>query len=249
MYLDVADADTGAAYYRNSLALWNGQNADLKAYIRNLGDTRKPSRPKLEFAYMPSFHKLIVSSDIGILGLDRKLARQARYLAAWFGQAGGEMIGRTPRPLPPTAPRSWNSPSRRWPTGTTRSPWKFRTPPARRCFRSNDTFQQKVFPFENFKLGLEETVVKPYAPIEARGRTFETVGNRLELTDAGLVAGIQNRLVPEEAGREILAGPLSLVATQNGRQVRLGPAEKGFAWGGPARRRRPPARRKAGWRA
>lgn len=174
----------------------------------------------------------IVSADIGILGLSPKLASEAKYLSAAFGRPGGEVIGRNSMPFAAdgTAKLEFAFPA--LPEACYDIAMEIQDGDGKTLLSKKDTFERKVFPFESFKLGLEETVVKPYTPIKAQGRAFETIGNHVELTDTGLVAGIQDRLVPQEAGREILASPISLVATQNGRQMKLGPADKSFEWSG-----------------
>ena len=172
------------------------------AYVKNLSDARKPVAPKLDFAYMPSFNRLKVSTDVGILGIDPKLEKQSHYLSASFGKQGGELTaqennafpcGRDGGPdvcVPATAGRQLRHPHGNPGCRT-----------ARRWSRRRSRFEQKVFPFQGFQGGLEETVVKPYTPIKTAGRAFETVGNQVQLTDAGFVAGIRSKLVPAAAAK------------------------------------------------
>ena len=63
----------------------------------------------------------------------------------------------------------------------------------------NDTFVQKAFPFQSFKGGIEETVVKPYTPIVATADSYETVGNKVNLTPNGLPASIHSKLISDDA--------------------------------------------------
>ena len=78
VYFEITDAATGAVYYKNDTPLRNGQSASVKGYVKNLSDARKPVAPKLDFAYLPSFNRLKVSADVGILGIDPKLEKAAR---------------------------------------------------------------------------------------------------------------------------------------------------------------------------
>ena len=101
------------------------------------------------------------------------------------------------------------------------------------------SFEQKVFPFQGFQGGLEETVVKPYTPLKTTGRAFETVGNQIQLGDAGLVAAVRSRLAGtlysgSAAGHDILAAPMKLIATQNGKAAPLDAVQKSFQWAGSA---------------
>ncbi len=230
VYLQVTDADTGALYYRNDLTLWRSQNPDVQGYIKNLSVTRKPAHPKLQFAYLPSFHKLIVSADVGILGLDPKLAHEAKYLSAWFGPPGAGLIGRNTVPFDPDGAAKLKFDFPPLAEGHYDITMEIQDGAGKPLVTRKDTFEQKTFPFQSFKGGLEHEVVRPYTPIKAAPDTFETVGDRVKLTDTGLVAGIQSKLVPPAAGQNILAGPMTLVATQNGRTVTLGAADKPFAW-------------------
>ncbi|HXR48711.1 MAG TPA: glycoside hydrolase domain-containing protein [Candidatus Limnocylindrales bacterium] len=230
VYFDITDAATGAIYYRNDTSLWNAQSEDVKSYIKNLDVARKPVAPKLDFAYMPSFNRLDVSTDVGILGIDPKLPKAARYLSASFGKPGGELTGRNSMPFRAdgTAELTFEFPQ--LPEGDYDINMEIQDADGKALVSKQGAFEQKVFPFQSYKGGLEETVVKPYTPIRTADQTFETVGNQIKLTDAGLVSGIRNKLVPAAAGQDILAAPMRLVATQDGKAVNLGAAQNGFAW-------------------
>ena len=230
VYFDITDAATGAVYYKNDTSLWNAQSADVKSYIKNLDVARKPVAPKLDFAYMPSFNRLDVSADVGILGIDPKLPATARYLSASFGKPGGELTCKNSMPFRAdgTAELTFEFPQ--LPEGDYDINMEIQDADGKALVSKKDAFEQKVFPFQSYKGGLEETVVKPYTPIKTADQTFETVGNQIKLTDAGLVSGIRNKLVPAAAGQDILAGPMTLVATQDGKAVNLGAAQNGFAW-------------------
>ena len=229
VFLDVTDAQSKAVYYRNSMLLRKFESKDVRDYIKNLSDARKPAQPKLDYAYMPSLSRLRVSSDVGILGIDPRLGQQAKYLCAWFGKDAAVIgknstafaedgTGRLVFEFPPLAEGAYDI------------TMEIQDASGKALVARKDTFERKIFPFESFKVGLEETVVKPYTPLKAEGRSFATIGNRVDITAAGLVAGIRNTLIPEEAGQNILAGPMKLVAVQDGKRIELGAAGRPFAW-------------------
>ena len=230
VYFEITDAATGAVYYKNDTSLWSARNADVQAYIKNFSDARKPIAPKLDFAYLPSFNRLDVSTDVGLLGIDSKVPKAARYLSASFGKQGGELTGKNSTPFRADGKAELTFEFPQLPEGKYDIAMEIQDAEGKVLISKQDIFEQKVFPFQSFKGGLEETVVKPYTPIKTADRAFETTGNQIKLTDAGLVAAIRNQLVPAEAGQDILAAPMKLVATQNGRAVNLGAAQNSFAW-------------------
>ena len=172
VYFDITDAATGAVYYKNDTSLWNAQSEDVKSYIKNLDVARKPVAPKLDFAYMPSFNRLDVSTDVGILGIDPKLPKAARYLSASFGKPGGELTGKnsTPFRADGTAELTFEFPQ--LPEGDYDINMEIQDADGKALVSKKDAFEQKVFPFQSYKGGLEETVVKPYTPIKTADHDF-----------------------------------------------------------------------------
>jgi hypothetical protein len=229
VFLSVTD-DAGAIYYENNITLWNDQSVDVQRYTQNLTVARKPIQPKLQFAYMPSYRKLIASSDIGILGIDPKFSKQAKYLMASFGNKEGEVLGKNTVPFLPdgTASSTFSFPP--LPDGTYNIQMEIQDADGHALLSKKDTFEQKEFPFQNYKGGLEETVIKPYTPVQVQAQAFDTVGNHVDLTKYGLPSAIHSKLISKQALPDILAGPVTLVATQNGQATRLDAAEKDFAW-------------------
>ncbi len=230
VYLKVTDARTGAVYYQINTSLDSARDPDVRGYLKNLLDAGKPIAPKLDFAYMPSFNRLDVSSDVGILGIDPKLEKAARYLSASFGSQGSDLTGKNSTPFRPDGTANLTFEFPQLPQGDYNINMEIQDVDGKPLVSKKEPFEQKVFPFQTFKGGLEETVVKPYTPIQTAGQGFETIGNEIQLTDAGLVAGIRNKLVPAAAGQNILAAPMELVATQNGKAVKLDAPQTGFAW-------------------
>jgi hypothetical protein len=230
VYLNVTDAHTGAVYYENNMALRNGNSADVKGYIDNFKVARKPLGAKLQFAYMPSFNKLNVTTDIGILGIDPKLAKEAKYLSASFSTQDGKPVAKNSVPMNAdgTGKLEFSFPTLA--DGTYDISMEIDDANGKPLVSKKDTFLQKQFPFQSFKMGLDETVIKPYTPIEAKGHSFDTVGNHVQITDTGLVAAIDSKLIPKEASRNIMAGPMDLVVTENGRAMKLTAANQDFAW-------------------
>jgi hypothetical protein len=95
----------------------------------------------------------------------------------------------------------------------------------------NDTFLRKVFPFESFKGGTADTLVPPYTAVKAEALAFQTVGNRWGLAATGLPTQVRSTLLRPEAGRELLAAPITIRATRGGTVTELAARGEGFAWG------------------
>ncbi len=229
VYLKVTD-EAGAIYYENDMKLWNAGSADVKNYIQNLDAARKPIHPKLQFAYMPSYRKLIVTSDIGILGIDPNFARKAKYLSASFATKDGNILGKNTIPFQSDGTAKLNFGFQTLPDGTYNIDMEIQDANGVALLDKKDTFVQKEFPFQTYKGGLEETVIKPYTPVATQKDAFDTVGNHVELTTNGFPATIHSKLIPKEALPDILAAPVTLVATQDGKVTRLGAPKKEFTW-------------------
>ena len=229
VFLKVTD-DSGTVYYENNTALWNGQSVDVQRYVQNLNVARKPVQPKLQFAFMPSFNKLNVSADIGILGIDPKVSQEAKFLSASFADKDGKVIGKNTVAFRTdgTALSEFGFPSLA--DGTYSIAMEIQDASGKALLSKNDTFVQKAFPFQSYKGGIEETVVKPYTPIVTTADSYETVGNKVGLTPNGLPASIHSKLISEDALPDIMAGPMTMVATQNGQKTTLGAPDKAFAW-------------------
>lgn len=56
----------------------------------------------------------------------------------------------------------------------------------------------------NSKLGLDESITKPYKPIQLEGKTVSVLGREISLADSGLPVSIH------ASGKEIIASPISL---------------------------------------
>jgi hypothetical protein len=229
VYLKVTD-DSGAIYYENEMTLWNSQSRDVHRYIDNLAVARKPVQPKLQFAFMPSFKKLNVYADIGILGIDPKFSEKAKFLSASFASQDGTVLGKNTISFAVDGTATSQFGFSTLADGTYRIEMEIQDADGKPLLSKKDTFEQKAFPFQSFKGGIEETIVKPYTPIQTTDQSYETVGNHVDLTANGLPAAIHSKLVPAEALPEILAGPVTLVATQYGRATRLASPQIPFAW-------------------
>jgi len=230
VHVKITDAKTGDVYYQVNTLLDNGHNPDILAYLKNLGDAGKPIAPKLEFAYMPTFNRLDVSSDVGILGIDPKLEKDARYLSASFGKQGGVLTAKNSAPFRPGGTAELAFESLRLPEGDYNITMEIQDADSKPLVSKRQSFEQKVFPFQRFEGGLKETVVKPYVPVRTTDQGFETIGNQIQLSGIGFVAGIRNKLIPKDAGEDILAEPMKLVVTQSGKAMTLDMAQKNFEW-------------------
>jgi hypothetical protein len=228
VYIEVTDAKTNKIYYRNNMLLSKfGNNVEM--YINNLKVAFKPVKPKLQFAYLPSFNKLIVSADVSLLGISPKISKGAKYLTASFKNEKGKIIDKN------TAVFNSN--------GTAKLIFEF-LPLSQGKYKINmdvlsssgqilvskkQNFEQKIFPFETFKFGTEDTVIPPYTSIKTGKNYFKTIGQKIELMNNGLIKQITNSLVPEEAGQSILAEPISIVLKSSNKKFELS-SSKNFIW-------------------
>jgi len=228
--LEITDAASGAVYYRHRMPLRKFETADVQAYIKNLDQARKPPAPKLEFAYMPSYNRLKVSADVGILGIDPKLGKEARRLVAWYGPVDKKLLGRRETPFAADGTASVLFELRPLEEGQYRIDIAIQDAAGNALVTKKDTFERKVFPFESFKGGTTDIVLPPYTAVKAEGRTFQTVGTRWELAPTGLPTRVENTLIPEEAGRSLLAAPVRLQATRGNKTELLAAKGQGFAW-------------------
>jgi hypothetical protein len=226
----ITNADTGDVYYDNNTALQPLNSTDVQGYLQNLTVARRPVQPKLQFAYMPSFNKLTVATDIGLFGIDPKYKLQAKYLAAWFSDKTGNVIGKNSIPFSADGTAKLTFSFAPLPEGIYDITLQIQDEGSKPLLSKTQTFEQKHFPFQDFTGGLAEEVVKPYTPVKTDDKSFETVGNQLGVTPNGLIATVHNKLVPQDAGRDILAGPMTIVATQDGKQIPLGDPAQAFAW-------------------
>ena len=227
--LKITDAATGAIYYDHQMPL-RKHNAEVDGYINNLQVARKLSSPALQFAYMPSYNRLKVTGDNGILGLDPDLKKKAKCLHASFGKQSGETMGRNSAPFAPGGVSELTFSFPPLPEGKYDITLEIQDASGKALLTKKDTFERKLFPFESFKGGTADTVVRPYTPLRVGKRNYETAGNRVELTRVGMVSQFHDLLVPEEAGRDLLAGPVQLIGRQNGRAVVLTEGGDGFSW-------------------
>lgn len=228
--LSVTDAATGAVYYRHGLELWREDSKEVQGYLANLAQARRPAQPKLEFAYLPSYNRLIVNADAGILGIDPAIGRNARYLAASFGPEAGGVLGKNVAPLAAdgTAMLRFEFPPLA--EGNYCIAMELQDASGKALASRNETFTRRVFPFESFTGGKADTVIRPYTPIAATPGGFATIGQNVTLAPNGLVAQFVNRLLPAEAVPALLAAPMQLTLRQGETSVPMTASGTGFAW-------------------
>lgn len=185
---------------------------------------QRDARANLDFAYFPSFHKLrvTVDSDIDLetIAPEQKAKGEAIRKADAFrakvlniakkelasahaalGDHKAEKIIDLPSPLPPgkyTLQVDMLNDGRIADTSTM-------------------AFVREKFPWEHNPIGLDKVVIPPYRPIEVQGTTIKVWGREYAMAPNGFFSQVHAE------GRPLLGGPITLVATVDGKECKFAP--------------------------
>jgi hypothetical protein len=133
-------------------------------------------------------------------GCDIVLKKGARAVAGTFLRVGGE--GETPFiwDLPPAVS-----------SGTFQLGIAFRDGEGKLLLSGEQTLERAAYPWLNNAVGLDDRVLHPWTPVQAKGRQISVVGRDFTLGDGGLFSAIRNW------GHDLLAAPMRLeMATRRG---------------------------------
>lgn len=224
--LDIYEPRTQKVYYKVSLPFIKFASQEVQGYIKNLAVGRKPAETKITFAYMPSYNLLKANTDVGILGIEKKIEENARYFKVSFGKEAGETIGINTARLGKdgTAELVFNFPSLS--EGNYWIRMEILDEKGGVLISKKDKFERKIFPFENNRLGITDKIIPPYKPIKVENDRITFVSGEYQLLQNGMLSQVTNKLVPE--GQEILAGEVKLILHSEGKKSELEGRE--FKW-------------------
>jgi RNA polymerase sigma factor (sigma-70 family) len=83
--------------------------------------------------------------------------------------------------------------------------------------RLPQTFRREKFPWEGNDLGKGHEVFPPFEPLKADGASVQVVGRSYRVNALGMLDSVQSQ------GRELLAGPMTVVARAGGKDLALRP--------------------------
>ncbi|GEM_PF-2140597 len=217
--IEVTEPSSGKTYYQASLPLIKENSKEVTGYIKNLQAGRRPAEVEMSFAYMPGYNLLKAEADVGILGLDKKIKEKARFFRVSFGPATGQPLGFNSAPFKAdgTAQLVFHFPP--LPEGKYWITMEVLDKDGAVLTIKKESFSRKIFPFENNTLGLTETILPPYKPIELKGNQLSFTSGSYTLAELALPVQITNSLVP--VNQELLAEEISLWCYREGKKEKV----------------------------
>lgn len=212
--VDASDSDRIYFHYRTDLSKSDDR---LERFIKDLEET-KLSKVMLTFAYMPSYKIIVAEADASGIGIDPVIIKRMKKLEVSLKNSDSRELARKAAVLgsdrycklvlsefPPLTEGKYNI------------DLNILDENGNVILRKHETFERKFFPFENFAVGLDDTLPPPFTPLKVRDRSCETIGNRIALSRGGLPAQITNLLIPEDADRDMLAAPMQIILKKDGK--------------------------------
>ncbi|HEY3415324.1 MAG TPA: glycoside hydrolase domain-containing protein [Armatimonadota bacterium] len=212
--LHVYDPVANKTYYQVTLPVVRADSVESRQYVANLQVARKPAEAQLTYAYLPYYNKLTASADVGILGIDKAFAKEARYYRVSFGKPDGAPVGVNTMEFSKDGTAEMQFGCQTLGEGTYKITQEILDAQGKALLTKQDSFQRKIFPFEHNTLGKSDKVLPPYTPIRAEGNNLQFRGSDYTLAPTGLLAQVTSRLIPEN--QQMLAGEMRLLLTQDG---------------------------------
>ena len=222
IHIDVKTAD-GTTLYRAALPFVKTP-ADIQEKVYKLLASGRsgPGKPEISSCYYHSYHKLEATCDVDILRVDPRIRAANSFHTSIRAADGKEMVQQT-GPIDSAGQGRILADVPALPEGEyvilTEIPGEDGKPLASR----EDHFRVRTFPWEGNNLGKEKIVVRPFTPVKMTGQRLDVWGRRYTFGSTGFPVSIVSK------GEEILAAPLRLEATIDGRDIDLQPGGKS-AW-------------------